>query len=224
MSSSAVRDGIVLMIGLIISVGVHEFGHAVVAHWLGDPTPEKQGRVTLNPMAHADPLGTLIIPALMIFVMPGGFLFGWGKPVMTQPLLYRRRIRGKRITMAAGDILVSVAGPVMNVLMAFLMTGIIAAMVRAFDVPVSDPMVAALAMYLILNLGLAVFNLLPIPPLDGSHILISALHPHGRAFTDFMQQYGIWILIAVMATGALRFVFQPILAVAMMLIRLAVGV
>jgi Zn-dependent protease len=218
------RDGIVLMIGLIISVGVHEFGHAFVAHWLGDPTPDKQGRVTLNPMAHADPLGTLIIPAFLIFVMPGSFLFGWGKPVMTQPLLYRRRVGGKRITMAAGDILVSVAGPVMNVLMAFLMTGLIAALVRAFEIPVSDPMIGALAMYLVLNLGLAVFNLLPIPPLDGSHILISALHPHGRGFTDFMQQYGLWILIAVMATGVLRYVFEPILIVARMLIRLAVGV
>jgi len=223
MSSAAVRDGIVLMIGLIISVGVHEFGHAVVAHWLGDPTPEKQGRVTLNPMAHADPIGTLLLPAFLIFVMPGTFLFGWGKPVQTQPLFYRRIVGGKRITMTAGDILVSVAGPVMNVLMAFLMTGIIAAMVRLLDIPVSDPMISALAMYLILNLGLAVFNLLPIPPLDGSHILISALHPHGRGFTDFMQQYGLWILIAVMATGVLRYVFTPILAIGMALLRLAVG-
>ena len=106
MSSVQIRDGLVLMIGLIISVGVHEFGHAFVASWLGDPTPEQQGRITLNPMAHVDPFGTLILPALMIFVFPGGFLFGWGKPVEVQPLFYRRRIGKKRITMATGDILV----------------------------------------------------------------------------------------------------------------------
>lgn len=223
MSSASIRDGLVLMIGLIISVGVHEFGHAFVAHWLGDPTPGKQGRVTLNPMAHADPLGTLIVPAFLIFLMPGSFLFGWGKPVETQPLLYRRRIGGKRITMSAGDILVSVAGPFMNVVMALVVTGLIAAMVRIFEIPVSDPMLSALVMYLFLNLGLAVFNLLPFPPLDGSHILISALHPHGRAFTDFLQQYGLWILIAFMATGALGWVFKPILAVGIAMLRLAVG-
>ncbi len=223
MSSASIRDGLVLMIGLIISVGVHEFGHAFVAHWLGDPTPGKQGRVTLNPMAHADPLGTLIIPAFLIFLMPGSFLFGWGKPVQVQPLLFRRRFGGKRITMSTGDILVSVAGPFMNVVMALVVTGIIAAMVRVFEIPVSDPMLSALVMYLFLNLGLAVFNLLPFPPLDGSHILIAALHPHGRGFTDFLQQYGLWILIAFMATGALGWVFKPILAVGIALLRLAVG-
>ncbi len=223
MSSASIRDGLVLMIGLIISVGVHEFGHAFVAHWLGDPTPGKQGRVTLNPMAHADPLGTLIVPAFLIFLMPGGFMFGWGKPVETQPLLYRRRIGGKRITMSTGDILVSFAGPFMNIVMALVMTGVIAAMIRAFEIPVSDPMISALAMYLVLNLGLAVFNLLPFPPLDGSHILLALLHPHGRGFTDFLQQYGMWILIAVMVTGALRYVFEPILIVARMLLQLAIG-
>jgi Zn-dependent protease len=223
MSSASIRDGLVLMIGLIISVGVHEFGHAFVAHWLGDPTPGKQGRVTLNPMAHADPLGTLIVPAFLIFMMPGGFLFGWGKPVEVQPLLYRRRVGGKRITMSAGDILVSFAGPFMNVVMAFLMMGIITALVRGFEISVSDPMIHALRLYLVLNLGLMVFNLLPIPPLDGSHILISVLHPHGRGFTDFLQQYGMWILIAVMVTGVLRYVFEPILSLELLLFTLATG-
>jgi len=207
MSSASIRDGLVLMIGLIISVGVHEFGHAFVAHWLGDPTPGKQGRVTLNPMAHADPLGTLIVPAFLIFMMPGGFLFGWGKPVEVQPLLYRRRVGGKRITMSAGDILVSFAGPFMNVVMAFLMMGIITALVRGFEISVSDPMIHALRF----------------PPLDGSHILISVLHPHGRGFTDFLQQYGMWILIAVMVTGVLRYVFEPILSLELLLFTLATG-
>ena len=223
MSSVQIRDGLVLMIGLIISVGVHEFGHAAVASWLGDPTPEKQGRVTLNPLAHADPFGTLILPALMIFVFPGGFLFGWGKPVEVQPLFYRRRIGGRRITMAAGDILVSLAGPFMNVVMALLFTLMIAVLTRAAGVSPADPIVAALAMYLVLNLGLAVFNLLPFPPLDGSHVLLNAIHPHGRAFAEFWQQYGLWILIVVMVTGALRIVFTPIMYVAQVLLRLALG-
>ncbi len=224
MSSDELRNGLILMIGLIVSVGVHEFGHAVVAHWLGDPTPGQQGRVTLNPLAHADPLGTFILPAVFIFILPGTFLFGWGKPVQIQPLFFRKRFGGKRITMSMGDILVSVAGPAMNVLMAFLMMGVLALMVRLGGVGLDDPMLRAVMMYLILNLGLAMFNLLPFPPLDGSHILINALHPHGRAFTDFLQQYGLWILIAVLATGALRYIFQPILFIGMEMIKLAVGV
>ncbi len=223
MSSLQIRDGLILMIGLIISVGVHEFGHAVVADWLGDPTPGKQGRVTLNPMAHADPLGTLLLPALMIFVFPGGFLFGWGKPVQVQPLFYRRHFGGRRITMAAGDILVSLAGPFMNVLLALLFTLLLALLTRLGGMHASDPIISALAMYLVLNLGLAVFNLLPFPPLDGSHVLLNAIHPHGRAFTEFWQQYGLWLLIVFMATGALRIVFTPIMYVARELLRLALG-
>ena len=224
MSSVQIRDGLVLMIGLIISVGVHEFGHAFVASWLGDPTPEQQGRITLNPMAHVDPFGTLILPALMIFVFPGGFLFGWGKPVEVQPLFYRRRIGKKRITMATGDILVSLAGPFMNILMALLFTLGIAVLTRIVGIAPTDPIVSALAMYLVLNLGLAVFNMLPFPPLDGSHVLLNAIHPHGRAFTDFWQQYGLWILIIVMVTGALRIVFTPVMYVAQILLRMALGV
>src|SRR6188768_2853719 len=104
------------MVILILSITVHEFGHAFVADRLGDRLPESQGRVTLNPAAHADPIGTLLIPGLALLFY-GGIMFGWGRPVQTQPSSYTRKL-----SMRTGHLLVAAAGPTMNILFAVVIS------------------------------------------------------------------------------------------------------
>src|SRR5438477_12754816 len=105
---------LIYVIALVLSVTVHEFGHAWVADRLGDRLPRSQGRVTLNPLAHIDPIGTILMPLLIVFA-PGAPLLGWGRPVQTNPAAYTRRLRMKH-----GDMLVSAAGPAMNLILAFV--------------------------------------------------------------------------------------------------------
>ena len=218
MSSDQVQQGLILILGLIISVGVHEFGHAFVAHKLGDPTPESQGRVTLNPLAHMDIFGTLIIPAVLIF-SGSSMMFGWGKPVQIQPRYFTRKV-----SMGTGDILVSLAGPLMNIIMALLFTVLLGIMVRNMNMQnlTNLKMVQAIMMYIQLNLVLFAFNLLPIPPLDGSHILLNVLGPQHQGFKDFLTQYGFYILIGLMIfPGALSFIFAPLQNLTVFLVKLA---
>lgn len=154
-----VRDGLIVFLLLVVSIVFHEWGHALMADFLGDDTPRADGRVTLNPLAHLDMVGTVIMPLINIFVFRGGFNFiGWGKPVMTNPSNFRHRQRD--------DILVSLAGPAANLVVALL------AIVSGSFIVVTHPRFAELAYGLVvMNVGLAVFNLIPIPPLDGATIL-----------------------------------------------------
>ncbi len=214
MSAIQIRESIVLYIGLVLSVSVHEFGHAKAADLLGDDTPLRQGRVTLNPLAHMDLVGTVIAPLLFLFVLPGSFFFGWGKPVEVSPLRFTRRL-----SMRAGDTIVSLAGPAMNVLLALGLSLLLFVLVKAGVSP-THPILGAyrgavvysygLRGLVLLNLFLAVFNLLPVPPLDGGHILLNAIPGHRRKFAEFMEQYGMFILLAILVSGILNIVFEPV--------------
>ena len=162
MDAQTLRDGLLQLILLIISIGLHEFGHAWVADMRGDPLPRLQGRVTLNPFAHTDLIGTIILPAVMIFLSPGFGLIGWGKPVqISLPNPKTRRM---------DDICITLAGPGMNLVLC-LVLALIGAL-GSFD-PVQYKLVLRfLVSGIFLNAGLVVFNLIPIPPLDGSRIAV----------------------------------------------------
>jgi Zn-dependent protease len=167
------RWGALTLILLIISIGLHEFGHAWMADYRGDPLPRAQGRVTLNPFAHTDPIGTIAIPALMIFLpilagYSGGFsMIGWGKPVqISLPNPKTRR---------ADDILITLAGPTMNLVLclSFALIGGLGGLNPLVSNSAAD---AALIRFLqtgiFMNAALVVFNLIPIPPLDGSRLAL----------------------------------------------------
>lgn len=161
LSPDELRWGAVVLILLIVSVGLHEFGHAWVADLRGDPLPRAQGRVTLDPFAHADPIGTILIPAIGIFgILPFGII-GWGKPV--QVLLANPRTR------KVDDILITLAGPAMNLVqcLAFALIGL-ALLKTGYLAPNVQRVIET---GITLNAGLMVFNLVPIPPLDGSRVL-----------------------------------------------------
>ena len=162
MDAQTLRDGLLQLILLIISIGLHEFGHAWMADLRGDPLPRMQGRVTLNPFAHADPIGTIAIPAIMIFLSPGFGLIGWGKPVqISLPNPKTRRM---------DDIYITLAGPAMNLVLCFVFAVI--GGLGNFDPRTQAVIIKFLEMGIVLNASLVVFNLIPIPPLDGSRVAL----------------------------------------------------
>jgi Zn-dependent protease len=165
-------DFLILLPVLLISVVLHEVAHAWVARREGDDTAERAGRITLNPISHLDPVGSFLVP-LVLANLPGGFVFGWARPVPVN----RAKIR----TGAWGDIRVSLAGIAVNLVLAMAFTVLLVPLVR-LDGPGAAGVwriLASMAYFgVTINLILAVFNLIPVPPLDGSHVVYQML-PHG---------------------------------------------
>lgn len=186
---------LMLMSALVLGITVHEWAHAISADRLGDPTPRSQGRVTLWPLAHLDPFGTL----MMIISSVTGLGFGWGKPVMTQPANYTINPR------IAGS-LVAVAGPISNLVLAFCF----AFLLRLHLLPPEDAFTVWMTELVWVNVVLFCFNLIPVYPLDGSHLLANALPvPMGEAYRQFMAQYGFFIFLALVMSKALSVVMSP---------------
>lgn len=175
-----VNDKLLYFIVLLISITMHEFGHAYSAYKLGDPLPKAMGRVTLNPIAHADLIGTFALPLFSIF--SGSILFGWGKPVIISLPNPKTRVRD--------DILTSLAGPFMNLLIALIGTMIVVAGAY-FN---SKETVEVGGLFIITNCMLFTFNMLPVPPLDGSHALRYILNISNENYQK-IQQYSFWVLL-----------------------------
>ena len=180
-----VRSGLITYFLLVASLTVHEWAHAFVADRLGDDTPRAHGRLTLNPMAHIDMFGTVLIPLVNIFVFRGSFaLIGWGRPVMINPsnFLHRRR----------DEIMVSLAGPFANLVMALL------AVVAGAFLVLHDPRLGEVVRGLVvMNVGLAVFNLLPLPPLDGGTLLRYATGMTEETYYSIARWSGLVMLFAI---------------------------
>jgi len=173
---------------LIFSVVFHEVSHGVVANKLGDPTAKLAGRLTLNPLPHLDPVGSVLLPGFLILMSQltgGGIIFGWAKPVPVNPANLRGRY---------GSALVSLAGPASNLALA-LVFGLA---LRFLPIAELHPALLVIFGYIVfLNILLAVFNLLPIPPLDGSHILFTFLPSSLNKLRMFLAQYGIFVLLFI---------------------------
>lgn len=180
-----IRSGLIVFILLFAGVAFHEWGHAIAADLLGDDTPRAEGRVTLNPLVHMDLVGTVIAPLINIFFFGGTLAFmGWGKPVMTNLSNFKRRWRD--------DIIVNLAGPAANLLVA-----LVSILVGSLVV-VAQPRLGELVNQLVvMNVGLAVFNLLPIPPLDGASILRHFVGISEEAFLGISRWSGIILLLVV---------------------------
>lgn len=198
---------IILLAAILIATTVHEFGHAWMADRLGDPTPRSQKRVTLNPLAHLDPLGSLLMAATTLI----GYPIGWGKPVRTNPEAYRT---GQRV----GVGLVAAAGPLANLLTAVLFTPVIRWMIAELfrrDGDVSERflwLLLLVAGIMLVNLSLFVFNLTPVAPFDGSHILASLLPPSlSQSYRKFMTLWGPYLMLLLMITDVLPKFIGPVI-------------
>ena len=207
---NALLAGIVLLISIVI----HEVAHAWQARREGDDTAEKLGRITLNPLPHLDLFGSFIVPVSLYAMgtLTGGgvFLFGWAKPVPVNPTKYRDYVKG--------DIRVSLAGIVSNLglaVIATLLTVVVAKIdsVGLVSASLLNPVYTALNYALFFNLILAFFNLVPIPPLDGSHVVAHLLPQQWQMRYRLMGQYGIMILMGLMyfVPGAFSVVLGPVL-------------
>ena len=190
---------------LLLSVVAHEYAHARVAVAQGDPTPQMLGRLTFNPIPHIDPIGSIVVPLLLV-VLNTGFLFGWAKPVPTVPRNYRNYRKG--------DILVSSAGIIVNLGLAVgftLVAVLVKALVGVIGVEWAGLLLRVANWGILINLVLAVFNLLPIPPLDGSHLFYYLLPPDlGSKYRALGHQYGILLVaVVVMLPGFAQFLLAP---------------
>jgi Zn-dependent protease len=208
-----IQQAILYLIAFILCVSVHEYGHAWVANRMGDPTPRSQGRLTLSPLSHIDPIGTLLIPFISAMSPATLPFMAWGKPVQTNPMAYTRRF-----SVSTGRMLVSIAGPAMNVVMALLVSLVI---VVGAHMGLSPRIQSALFHYLVaLNLVLMCFNLLPIPPLDGGAVLAWVLPRSMHGIVDFLQRYGGLILLLLVLSPMAGL---PLMRIVMIPMAVAVG-
>ena len=172
-------------IPVVLALTVHEWAHARVALHLGDDTALQQGRLTLNPLAHLDPVGTILLPLL-------GVPFGWAKPVPVDPSRFR-----PDVTMGTGLLLTAAAGPVSNLILAMLSGAALRLAAGVFALALHPAAEFLLIRFTVINLAMAVFNLLPVPPLDGSRI-VDGLIPFGwRGVWNRFSAFGVFILLAI---------------------------
>ncbi len=195
------------LVVLLFSLSLHESAHAWVANRFGDPTGQMLGRVSLNPLVHIDPIGTILFPLLGFLI--GGVIFGWAKPVPINSANLRDPKRD--------NIFISVAGPVSNLAAALgfvILLRVFSGLEAAGIVPwLTEPLLGLCKVGIFLNVILAVFNLIPIPPLDGSWVLEGILPQSlGRAM-DMIRPYGFLILILLLYSGVFNWVLDPVLEI-----------
>jgi Zn-dependent protease len=181
---------------ILFSVVIHEVSHGYAALSLGDRTAQNEGRLTLNPIKHLDPFGSILLPMFTLFL--GGFVFGWAKPVPYNPHNLRNPFGKLRAGRNWGPALVGAAGPLANISLA-LVFGIalrfLPSTVGGLSGPFITNFITIASIITLLNLVLAVFNLVPVPPLDGSKVLFALLPYNWRNLQNFLEQYGFFVLL-----------------------------
>ena len=189
-----------MLIPVLFAITLHEVGHGWAAKQFGDRTAEIQGRLTLNPIAHMDPIGTVLLPGLLLYL--GGLVFGWAKPVPINPMNLRNPKRDM--------FFVAIAGPVANLLMTFFWSFFFTVSVYLFgNQYYLYPYVMLMAQTgVFINLVLMVFNLLPIPPLDGGRVLRSVVNEKIGRTIDLVEPYGFFIVVGLLFLGALQPIFK----------------
>lgn len=176
----------IFIIVLIFSIIAHELAHGYMAKKLGDPTAALAGRLTINPIAHLDLFGSILLP-LFLIITKAPFIVGWAKPVPINPHYFKNK--------RWGSALVALAGPLANIALAVVFS------ILYHLIPVYSPLASIFVAVVVTNIALAVFNLIPIPPLDGHHVLFALLGKHSQRVKMFLQRYSLVILIVFIVYG-----------------------
>lgn len=200
LSAGLVRRIILNLVPMVLSLTVHEFSHAVVADRLGDDTPRQQGRLTLSPMAHYDVFGTFLVPIAAV-VFGGGYAFiGWARPVEISPVRFTRKL-----SMRSASMIVAIAGPLSNLVLAVISIGVLAVVAHlrpelVFGGHSAGGIIYLLRAMFVVNVGLCIFNLLPVPPLDGSRLLPRSLDELQRSIAP----YSLVVILVILYSDSLR--------------------
>ena len=198
--SAFLKNISIYAIPALLAITLHEVAHGWTARYFGDRTAEMLGRLSLNPLRHIDPIGTVLVPSLLLAV--GGPLFGWAKPVPVATSMLRNPRRAM--------IVVALAGPAANLLMAAMWCGVLAAIARINGNETLDYWIGLMAQAgIVINVILAVFNMLPIPPLDGGRVLAGLLPSRVGARLEKIEPVGLFIVLGLSAFGVLGWLFNP---------------
>jgi Zn-dependent protease len=195
---------IVWAIPVVFAITVHEVAHGWVANYLGDPTAKSLGRLTLNPIKHIDPIGTVVLPLILVYL--GGFIFGWAKPV---PVTWQN-LRSPRRDMA----IVAAAGPVANLIM-MILWAVLAKVLLTIDQtpgPLLQFVLVMCSIGIIINIILMVLNLLPLLPLDGGRVVTSLLPPRLAMLYSRLEPFGLIVILVLLVTGVLGNILMPVVS------------
>lgn len=202
---NAIQTLAISALPVIFAITLHEAAHGYAARHFGDPTAWKLGRISLNPLRHIDPVGTLLVPAMLYLMSNGAFVFGWAKPV---PVNFGNLRHPKK------DMLwVAGAGPAANLVMAIGWTMMLKFVVGAPDFAYTDALKEMARAGIAWNVGLMVLNLLPVPPLDGGRIAVSLLPMRAAVKFAQLERYGLFIVLGLVFLGILDKILRPLLAI-----------
>lgn len=211
-----IRQLVISALPILIAITFHETAHGYIANRLGDPTARLMGRLTLNPIAHIDMVGTIIMPAMLLILSNGQFVFGYAKPVPINPSNFNNPKKDMAMSAAAGPITnVSLA-----VISALILKLLVFPMSSFLPSAITTPLTLMLMQSIKWNIVLAVFNMIPVPPLDGGRVLVGLL-PHRQAVSySRIEPYGMIIVIVLIMSGIAKYFIYPIMALLLSLITL----
>ncbi len=215
-----IRQLAISALPILIAITFHELSHGYVAYRLGDATAKMMGRLTINPLAHIDLFGTIIMPVLLLVFTNGQFVFGYAKPVPINPMNFKNPRKGMALSAAAGpatNILLAIAS---LLILKFAVSPLLGIMPEGIALKVLSPIAMMLRSSIIMNVVLAAFNLIPIPPLDGGRVVAGLLpYKHARSF-DKIEPFGMIIVIILIATGLAKYFVMPLVNLFLMLLQI----
>ncbi|HBT22633.1 MAG TPA: site-2 protease family protein [Verrucomicrobiales bacterium] len=198
MDAADLANIVALWMCLVVLLSFHEYAHAWMAHKCGDDTARMMGRMTINPIVHIDPIGTVFLPLMMLSLNPGFALFGWAKPVPVNPSNLSNRKRD--------DILISMAGPAMNVILAIVILAVLRLAIEMPEGISKSAIVAELPKIAFISMFLCLFNLIPVPPLDGSHVMRHVVGMSEETYRNIARFGFIIVLVVINIPGVISFI------------------